>query len=738
MAIISSAIAAIVTAIGATGFIATATTAILQAAVGIGFSLLARAIFAPPKPETPSFGVSGKVQTGESTPRSFLVGRAATAGSVVYAGVWGQSAAVPNPNLVQVFALSDLPVQSLEEIWINGKKCTIDYSDPDVDKNRGYPITEFDQESGEHNCWIRFYDGTQTTADAYLVANFAGDPDRPYGTDRIGYGVAYAILTARSRRQIFSGIPTVKFVCIGTKLYDPSKDTTVGGAGTQRWANPSTWGGDGDHLPAVQAYNVLRGFTYGGKWLYGPQNMPAARLPAANWIEAINACRATTPVPDGSGGATTEPLYRAAGEVKVDVEVADGLTEILTTCQGRLAEIGGIYKLHVGEPAAPTGALNDGAILSTSEGRHKMFAGLEATANGVTAKYPNPVEGYATKDAPPIYVPEFEAQDGGRRLMADLTLNMAPYGYQVQRLMQAALKEGRRTAGRRHTLALPPEYWEYEPNDVLTFDSDNQGYVAKLFRIDGMQDLDTGDMMVDLTEVDPGDYSFPITIYTPVSNSSTVVTLPPIPSLAVTSLSATASIKGVDLEWPQVVSDDLDFYEVYESASIATPSEFAAASYPVGRGTKYRRGNLAPGSELNFWVRAADTSGNRGPWSPRASATPENVNLEAEIDQADLAPGLFLPGFGPVLPPTPFDASTPKTFLRTTDKLLYQQDANGTGWIAVADATLIVGQIVAGQISVVALSSIVADLGVITAGVIKNAANTFRIEADNGRILIGS
>ncbi|WP_216074246.1 hypothetical protein, partial [Acinetobacter baumannii] len=75
-------------------------------------------------------------------------------------------------------------------------------------------------------------------------------------------------------------------------LYDPSKDSAAGGSGAQRWSDPSTWGGDGDNLPAVQAYNVLRGVTYGGQWVYGLQRINSAQLPSAAWINAIAACRA--------------------------------------------------------------------------------------------------------------------------------------------------------------------------------------------------------------------------------------------------------------------------------------------------------------------------------------------------------------------------------------------------------------------------------------------------------------
>src|SRR5690606_1418271 len=123
----------------------------------------------------------------------------------------------------------------------------------------------------------------------------------------------YAVVTARVKQSLFSSFPHFKFELEGIPLYDVSKDSTKGGTGTHRWDTPSTWGGDGDFLTAVQAYNLLKGFYYDGKWLYGLQNMTQYRLPSTNWIAAINKCRATMTV-----GGETVPTYRSGGEFAIN------------------------------------------------------------------------------------------------------------------------------------------------------------------------------------------------------------------------------------------------------------------------------------------------------------------------------------------------------------------------------------------------------------------------------------
>lgn len=494
---IAAAVGAAFTAVS--GFIATSTIGafVLQTAAGIGLNLLAKAIAG--KPEKQGFSVQGKMQSGGDLPRSFVVGLGATAGSLVYVNTWGERDKTPNTYLTQVIALSDLPVGGLAELWVNGEKATINWNDTsDV---QGFPVDEYRTGTDHNHLWIKFYDGTQTEADSFLINRVSGN-DRPWGSNRVGRGVAYAIVTSKIEEELFSGFPQFKFVLSGLKLYDPSRDSTRGGSGSHRLGDPATWGGDGDHLPVVQIYNLLLGLTYNGSWFYGVQNMAAARLPVAAWIGQINKCRAQIAGPNGY-----EPTYRTGGEIQVSSQLGDAIDALLTGAQGRLAEIGGTYKVHVGAPDAPVASLDDGLILSTEGQSFSPFFGLADTINGIAATYPSPAEGWVPKAAPPIYRTDLEARDGNRRLMADVALDFVPYPSQAQRLMKSALEEGQRA--RRHTLVLPPEFGALEPGvDVISWTSARNGYVGKLFRVDGVADKANLDVVVDLTEVDPADYDW--------------------------------------------------------------------------------------------------------------------------------------------------------------------------------------------------------------------------------------
>ena len=644
---------------------------LLQTAVQLGVSALAKK-FAGDGPSGPGFSIQGQVRTGGAVPRSFGVGPFLTAGSLVWHTEWGKAGSTPNAYYTQVIALSDLPVAGLKRWFIENQAVTL----AEVESDFGFAAEEF-TEGGIEHAWIKFHDGTQIEADPFLTLTVNETAPREYASSRVGTGIAYAIVTFRVNQEIFTGFPRSKFVLDGVPLYDVSKDDTQGGSGAHRWDDPATWGGDGDALPAVQAYNLARGIYYsrnfagggahedatialgagketlsfrcvgggggnvnggaggdtivtlkdgatviqtwtaaggakgieivgpgglgeqselsprgdggagfasrdfggpdggtypgssggaageyvevsgydisaladpvleitigaagasapgglgGGaagyfgytsaiaeaaiepQWFYGLQGLTAARLPAAHWIAQIAKCRAEV---EGENGVL-EPIYRSAGEITVNAEIGNAFEAILTTCAGRMSEIGGIFKIYVGAPDAPIAHFEDGDIVSLAPQSFSPFFGLSETVNGVVATYPSPDEAYAMRSTPPIYNEGYEVEDGGRRLLTNVELSFVPFPVQAQRLLQGELAAARRA--RRHTHTLPARFRKVEPGDVVTWTSARNGYAVKQFRVDGVIDLPNCDLIVDITEVDPADHgSFnPVTDYTPL------------------------------------------------------------------------------------------------------------------------------------------------------------------------------------------------------------------------------
>ncbi|UGX98225.1 phage tail protein [Bradyrhizobium barranii subsp. barranii] len=504
---------AIATAISAAFFAGSAiATSIIAGGLALATSYAVRALTGQPQQQSgaDAFGVQGKLAGGGDVPRSFGLGYHVTAGSLVYANTWGNGYDTPNAFLSQVIAVSDLPGERLVGLWVNGAKVTLGEARASVlgADSMGYAVPEYIRpHNGEGaplpHLYVKFYDGTQTGAD--LVMLNVSSAQRPYTSAHVGKGVCYVVIHAFNDENLWSGFPTFKFELSGVPLYDPSRDSTVGGSGSQThgdYGDPSiVRGGDGDNFPAVQIYNLLLGFYYNGAWLYGLQNTSAARLPVSNWIAQIDKCRSTV-----IGASGPEPSYRTGGQINVNAQLANAIEAFLTGCQGRISEIGGFYKIHLGAPDTPTFTFSDGDILSTETQVYRPFFSLADSVNGIQATYPDPVQGWNTATAPPYYREDLEVLDGDRRLMADPSFDFVPYAEQAQRLQKSAIEEAQRA--RTHTLSLPPAFWIVEPGDVGEWTSQRNGYDAKQFRVDAMVDRANLDVILSLTEVDPSDYDW--------------------------------------------------------------------------------------------------------------------------------------------------------------------------------------------------------------------------------------
>jgi hypothetical protein len=499
---ITAAITAIAGTIGQLGIVA---KLVLGIALEVGASLLQRAL--TKKQSAAQSGIKTNVASGGDNSLAFIVGTYATAGSHEYVGSWGNAGKTPNAYLTQVRSLSDLPVSAVtSRVWINSEACTIDYSDTSYG-DQGFPVTEFKTNGNNNHLWIKPLTGNQTAADPFLLAKFGTDPDRPWLSDMIGRGVAMAIFTAQYDRELFTSAPSPIFEVQGIPLYDPRKDSSVGGSGPHRWGQPATYEFSDNNVVII--YNILRGIYYNGALIYGPA-VPATRLPLSNWFAAMNECDRQIPL-DGGG---TEKQFRAGYEIETaDKQPVDVIDDILLGCNGRMAEIGGVYKIHVGAPALPVYFFTDDDIIVTEGQSFDPFPGYENTYNGASASYPEPTAGWQMKDAPQYLDATFVAADGGQPRLAALTFNAVPFPVQVQRLMRSVTNDNRNF--RRHQINLPPEAWLYEPLDTLSWTSARNGYTAKQFLTTGMDDLDNANQSVALLETDPSDYDWSPTFQLP-------------------------------------------------------------------------------------------------------------------------------------------------------------------------------------------------------------------------------
>lgn len=463
---------------------------LLRTAISVGLSLLSQALMKPKTPAAAGVKIDGTT-AGEDTPMRFVVGRRLVGGHLEYHNSYGQVGKTPNAYYVMVFSVSDVPGVALRRVRINDEFVTLGTEVAGL----GFPMVEKRDGDGSDHGYIKFYDGTQTTADPHLVDKFATDPDQPWTSNHILSGVAYVVMTLRFNREIWQGPPTVRFELDGIPLYDPRLDSSVGGSGAHRWNDPTTWGPT-ENL-AVIAYNMMRGIPIPGGNIYGGE-VAGDDLPLANAVAGMNVCDTLV-----SGRAQ----YRGGLEISVDEEPAIYIEELLKAGLGQVSELGGVFRTRWGAPDAAVMAITDEDISVNNPQEFDPFPGIEATYNAIRITHPNVETAWEPAQTPALYNAVWEAEDGDRRLPIQMEVAACFDHAQAQQLQSAYIRDERRF--RQHQIVLPPEAQILEPLDTLAWTSERNGYSNKLFEVVAARYVPKT-MMVALTlrERDPADYDW--------------------------------------------------------------------------------------------------------------------------------------------------------------------------------------------------------------------------------------
>lgn len=331
--------------------------------------------------QTPKSSASAtETKYGENLVREVGLGVFGTMGHHIYRNAFDKG----NHIVQDVFKLSDFRCLELLRVQMDGEWKSLS-PDQQGDEGRIYGQRILGVKDGGQ-CFVRFYQGTlDQTADPALIA-YANPAGRWTSAHR-GAGLCYAIVTTITDVDNLTSVPNLMFEVRGAPLYDPRKDTSVGGFGAHRWNDQSTW--EFSNNNAVMMYNLERGLYIGTEKIVG-RGVAASRLPLSEWFTAMNICDEI--MSDGSKRYSAA-LIASSGD---GVTHETNMTPLREGCAGSWIEaVTGEYPI-VGANQAVVATITDDDIAWEKSFQLSLTRTRTELVNTVAASYVSPDLFYET------------------------------------------------------------------------------------------------------------------------------------------------------------------------------------------------------------------------------------------------------------------------------------------------------------------------------------------------------
>jgi hypothetical protein len=455
---------ALITSLGASAAVAGVVGgAIVAGTLSVGLNLLASALSPKSQQEaanatTTQAGIQATLRVGAVTPRNIIVGKQATAGTLVYWNLFGDT----NQILQLVFALAAGP-HDLFGVIVDGKRATFG----PLENGNTYPLVEFSNENGYY-ARVKFFNGFYDQAvDPDLVDN--AQPAGRWPSTNRGRGICYVTVSLNYVPELFpNGIPQFQFE-IGARLYDVRLDDTAGGSGSQRWNDQATWAWTDNVAPAL--YLFERGlFTNGVKQL--GRGLAPVDLVTDLFVAAGNVCDEAVDLKAGG----TEARYRIGMNIGADRDFAQVEQDFCTAMAGWIMESAGAYGPIAGTSRAVAFTFTTKDMIV---GKPMSFAQKRSRSDLVNAVYgvfSDPAQNYQ-----PVPYParrsSADATSDGQEFAAKHDYPMIISGTQAQRVGEVERQLSRHQVSANVTLGFafsPAEQgdwctWTDSPVGELTF-----------------------------------------------------------------------------------------------------------------------------------------------------------------------------------------------------------------------------------------------------------------------------
>lgn len=316
-------------------------------------------------------------------------------------------------------------------------------------------------------------------------------------------GCSYLAITYKLDNKAWpQSIPSkVTTIVEGCPVYDPRSDSTVGGSGTHRYSDQSTWeyrNGAGVEIgrnPALSMLTYLIGYRINGKLAWG-MGVPISRVDLDNFKDYANVCEERVHAQDGS----TVQRYTGDGifsTADAHETVISAISAAMGSC--KLTDVGGVYGFvggyddSLGPKQAFTGDDLVGGIGSPSPYSWVPAGPARETYNIVRGRFANPAELYQLADWGVVETENLPDQIP-RTLTLDLGFVSRPET--CQRIAKQFLLREAKTPG-FFTATFGPRAFAVNVGSLVTLSLPQQGWNAKLFRV--IEQHETHDLLFPMT-----------------------------------------------------------------------------------------------------------------------------------------------------------------------------------------------------------------------------------------------
>ena len=380
------------------------------AAIAIGVAAAAFSYAMTPSVSAPGFSNEAYAQQqmlrSPAEARRGIYGRAMVSGPLIFVEESGND----NEYLHLVIALAGHQCDAIEEVYFG-------------DDLAWTPATGMEGKY-RNDAMVKAHLGDQTTADSILVAQCQAWTDK-----HIGYGITYLYVRLKHNNEVFpNGVPNIKALVKGKRVYDPRLDSSAGGTGSHRFDDDSTWQWSENWALCVLDYTCFES---------GVGALPS-EVDYTSYASAANDSDQQVEYQSEE----FERRYCCNGTYNQDTSPASVLEKLLSAGAGMQVYVGGKYHLYAGVYQGPTVVtLNEDDCAGEIDVR--PYTPRASLCNAVRGTFVDPDNFYQPTDFSPYESDYYRAQDNDEYIDHDIDLPFTQSNWTAQRLAKLHLEMNR-------------------------------------------------------------------------------------------------------------------------------------------------------------------------------------------------------------------------------------------------------------------------------------------------------